>query len=210
MTITEDSSKHPLWYSLAALAAILPAIGTALAVRGVIKVFEGMAQTGSGGVGTVAIGLYEANWPLIIAVALAAILAGGLAVTVLRNPPAFPGLLLSLAPVLGCAPALVLWKVESLTLEVIDPSSTAGMGSVADVSQHISRLVIASFGGSAAVIFIVIGIFAFSLARRPRSTDSPLPPVAVWAVMTLLLLGLAATFYMRSAYLYQVGQTGQL
>src|SRR5688572_8921410 len=74
MAITEDSSKRPLWYSLAALAAILPAMGTALAVRGVIKVFEGMARTGSGGVGTVAIGLYEANWPLIIAAALAAVL----------------------------------------------------------------------------------------------------------------------------------------
>lgn len=206
MAVTEDSSKRPLWNSIAALAALLPAIGTALAVRGVIKVFEGMAQTGSGGIGTAAVGLYESNRPLVIAAALAAALAGGFAVIVLRNPRAFPGLLLSLAPVLGCVPALLLWMLESLTLEVLDPGAT---GSVADVSQRIAGLVTASFAGAVAVILIVTGIFALSLAR-PRSTEPALPPAAIWAVMSVLLLGLAAAFYMRSSYLYQVGQTGQL
>jgi hypothetical protein len=201
-----ESSMRPLWHSIAAFAAILPAIGAALAVRGVIKAFERMAETGSGGVGTAAIGMYEANRPLIIAAAVAAALAGWLAATVLRKPRAFPGLLLSLTPVLGCIPALLLWMVESLILKVIAPDAA---GSVADVSQRIGNLLTASFMGAMIVIAIVIAIFAVSLAR-PRSTDSALPPVAVWGALSVLLIGLAAAFYMRSSYLYQVALTGQL
>jgi hypothetical protein len=208
-SVPVESSKRPLWNSVAALAAILPAAGAALAVRGVINVFQGMAQTGSGGVGTVAIGLYEANRPLIAAAVAAAILAGCLTVAVLRKPRAFPGLLLSLAPVLACVPALLLWILESFTLAVIDPAATGSAASIGETSQRMSNLVIASFGAAIVVIPIVIVAFAISLAR-PRSTDSALPPAAVWAAMTVLLLGLAVAFYMRSSYLYQVGMTGQL
>ncbi len=209
MVEAEVRSKSPLWYSIAALAAILPAIGTAVATRGVINAFRGIALTGSGGVGTVSVGLYEANRPLIVAAVAAAALAGWLAVVVLRKPQAFPGLPLSLAPLLALVPAFFLWMVESSILEVIDPNATGSATDVADVSQRLARLVTASFGGAIAVIAIAIVVFVVSLTRS-RPTDSALPPVAVWAAVTVLLIGLAAAFYMRSSYLYQVGQTGQL
>jgi hypothetical protein len=213
MVEAEVRSKSSLWYSIAALAAILPAIGTAVATRGVINAFRGIALTGSGGVGTVSVGLYEANRPLIVAAVAAAALAAWLAVVVLRKPQAFPGLPLSLAPLLALVPAFFLWMVESSILEVIDPNATGGSATdVADVSQRLARLVTASFGGAIAVIAIAIVLFVVSLTRS-RPTDSalpPLPPAAVWATVTVLLIGLAAAFYMRSSYLYQVGQTGQL
>lgn len=199
------TSTRPLWHALAALAAILPAAGAAFATRGVINTFSGMAETGSGGVGTAAIGMYEANRPLIVAAALAAALACCLAVVVRRKPGAFPGLLLSLAPLLACVPALHLWMTESYVLDVLAGGVT---GSVADASQHISQLVTASFGAAVVVIPVVMAAFAVSLAR-PKST-SALPPVAVWAVMAALLAGLAILFYVRSSYLYQAALTGQL
>ena len=205
-TTSAERTIRPLWQTLAALASVLPAAGAALAVRGVIRTFEGMALTGSGGVGTTAMGLYEANRPLLVAAAAAAILAGWLAAVVLRKPREFPGLLLSLGPVLACVPALLLWMLESFILGVIDPGAT---GSVADASRRASMLLTASFGSAIVVIAIVVSIFALSLAR-PRPRDSALPPVAVWAAMTVLLLGIAVAFYMRSSYLYQVAMTGQL
>ena len=208
-SIPAESSNRLLWRALAALAAVLPAAGAALAVRGVMNVFQGMALTGSGGVGAVSAGLYEANRPLIVAAVAAAILAGWLTVAVLRNPRSFPGLPLSFAPVLACVPALLLWMVESFTLAVIDPHATGSAASIGEESQRLSTLVIASFGSAVAVVLIVSAIFAVSLAR-PRSRDSSLPPAAVWAAMTVLLLGLAVAFYMRSSYLHQVGMTGQL
>ncbi|MEA2562036.1 MAG: hypothetical protein QOH06_3540 [Acidobacteriota bacterium] len=207
--VEAEIPRGPLWHIVAAFAAVLPAAGAALAVRGVMNVFQGMALTGSGGVGAVAAGLYEANRPLIAAAAVAAILAGWLTVAVLRKPWAFPGLPLSFAPVLACVPALLLWMVESFTLAVIDPHATGSAASIGEESQRLSNLVIASFGSAITVLLIVIAIFAVSLAR-PRSTDSSLPPAAVWAAMTVLLLGLAVAFYMRSSYLHQVGMTGQL
>ncbi len=209
MVEAEVPSKSPLWYYIAALAAILPAIGTAAALRGVINAFQEMTMTGSGGIGSAVAGMYEANRLLIVAAIAAAALAGWLAVTVLRKPQAFPGLLLSLAPVLGCVPAFFLWMVESTLLEVL---GTGRSTNIAEVSPRFAGLVVASFGGAIAVSAIVIVIFVVSLTRltRPRPTDSALPPAAVWATVTVLLIGLAAAFYMRSSYLYQVGQTGQL
>jgi hypothetical protein len=200
-----ETSMRPLWHAIAALAAILPAAGTALAVRGVISTFEGIAATGSGGVGTAAIGLYEANRFLIVAAVAAAVLAGWLTVTVRRKPQAFPGLLLSLVPVLACLPTFLLWLVESFILDVL-----AGRIPASDrVSQGIGRLLTMSFGSATVVIFLAVAGFAISLAR-PRSTGSALSPAAVWASMTVLLLALAAGFYMRSAYFYEVALTGQL
>jgi hypothetical protein len=202
------TSTRPLWHALAALAAILPAAGAAFATRGVINTFSGMAETGSGGIGTAAMGMYEANRPLVAAAALAAALACGLAVVLRRKPGAFPGLMLSLAPLLACVPALLLWMTESYVLDVLAGSVT---GSIADASQRISTLVTASFGSAVVVILVVIAAFAVSLARlaRPKSA-SALPPVAVWAVMAVLLAGLAILFYVRSSYLYQAALTGQL
>jgi hypothetical protein len=208
MVEAETSNPFP-WRALAALAAVLPAAGVVLAVRGVTNVFQGIAQTGSGGVGTVADGLYEANRPLIVAAAVAVLLAGWLTVAVLRKPWAFPGLPLSFAPAVACVPAVLLWMLESFILAVIDPRATGSAASIGDESQRLSNLVLASFLSAIVVILVVSAIFVASLVR-PRPRDFALPPAAVWAAMTVLLLGLAIAFYMRSSYFHQVGMTGQL
>jgi hypothetical protein len=204
-----ESSMRPLWHALAALASILPAAGGALATRGVINAFEGMALTGAGGVGTVSVGLYEANRPLLFAATAAAALAGCLAVVLVRRPQAFPGLLLSLAPVLACVPALLLWTAESFVLKVIAPGVEGTVSDASDASTRLAGLLIASFGIALVVIVLVMAVFAISLAR-PRSANPALPPAAVWAAMTVLLTIVVLAFYLRSSYLYQVGLTGQL
>src|SRR4051812_45602090 len=80
------SSDGLKWRLLSVVAAILPGFGAAYASRGVLNVFRGMALTGSGGVGTVSIGLYEANQPLIVAGIAAAVFSAALAVMVARKP----------------------------------------------------------------------------------------------------------------------------
>ena len=205
-----ETSMRPLWHAVAALAAFLPAAGAALATRGVINVFQGVAETGSGGVGTIAVGLYEANRPLIVAAVAAVVLAGLLSVAALRRrnqAGEFPGLWFSLlAPILACIPGLLLWTAEGFMIDVLANRVT---GPPENASQRLASLLIASFGAGILVILIVVAALVISLVR-PRPVDSTLPPAAVWIAMTVLLLGLAAMFYARSSYLYQVGQTGQL
>ncbi|HWM89446.1 MAG TPA: hypothetical protein VN493_01625 [Thermoanaerobaculia bacterium] len=205
-----ETSMRPLWHAVAALAAILPAAGAALATRGVINAFSEMAETGSGGIGTASIGIYEANRPLIVALVAATVLAGVLSVAALRarhRAEVFPGLWVSLpAPILACIPGLLLWTAEGFIIDVLADRVT---GSVGDVSQRLSSLLIASFGAGVLAALIAVTGFIISLARR-RSADATLTPAAVWVAMTVLLLGLAAMFYARSSYLYQAGQTGQL
>ena len=199
-----ETSKHPLWHIVAAFAAVLPAAGPVLATRGVIHAFRGMAETGSGGIGAVSMGMYEANRPLIVAALAAAVLAGSLAVVVLRKPQAFPGLALSLVPLLACVPALLLWFTEGFIVDVLAGDET---GPVGEISQRVATLLIASAGGAVLLIAVAFAALGISLAR-PRSGDPALPPVAVWTAMAVLLLGLAVLFYVRASFFYKAAFTG--
>ena len=201
-----ETSGRPLWHIAAAFAAVLPAAGAALATLGVINAFRGIAETGSGGIGTASAGIYEANRPLILAAVAAAALAGWLAARVLRKPQASPGLLLSLVPLLACAPALLLWITEGFVISVLAGEAT---GPVAEVSQRLAILLIASFGSAVLLIAVAFAALGISLARpRPGSAGSALRPAIVWAATAVLLLGIAALFYARSSFLHEAALTG--
>lgn len=203
-----ESSMPPVYAIAAAFAAIIPAAGTLLATRGVINAFRGMAVTGSGGIGAISAGLYEANQPVIISAVAGAALAGWLAFVALRKPQVSPGLLLSVVALAACAPALILWSVEGLSIDVLTGDAT---GSVAEISQRISFLLIASAGGAFLLVVVAFAALGISLARRrPRSADPALPPAAVWAATTVLFLVLAVLFYARSSVFHEAAVTGKL
>lgn len=196
------SSERLPWHALATLAALLPAVGAELAAQGVMDVFRGMAITGSGGLGTTLVGMSEANRPLLFTTVVAAALAAWLAVAVIRRPQraaAFPGLLLSLAPLLACVPALLLWRTERVIMEVLG----AETGPVGDASQRVANLLITSAGAPIVIIPIVFAVFAIALARRRPRSEPGLPPAAVWAAVTAILLGLAAALYTHSSQMFQ-------
>lgn len=203
-------SERLPWYAIATLTAVLPAAGAGMAIRGVVNTFRGMAVTGSGGNATIAVGLYESNRPLIAAAVVAAALAAWLWIAVVRRPEraeVFPGLLFSLAPVLACIPAVILWITESFALQVLRGVAT---GSIGEISQRMATLVTTGFAAAILIIPLVIAAFAIALARpRPR-TRPDLPPAAIWAAVTVLLAVVAIAFYLRTSYLREVAITGQL
>lgn len=197
---------------LAALAGILPAAGVAYAGRSVINVFQGMAIAGSGGIGAVAIGLYESNRPLVVAAIMATLLAASVASALLFRPGrsgAFPGVLLSvLVPVAACVPAFLLWSAEAFTIEIVAGRDSL---SVAAASSRLANLLTSSFLLSLALGGLVAVAAILSLLRsRPRPAASPRFHGAVWVATTLLLAAMAASFYLRSSYFYEVAMRGSL
>jgi hypothetical protein len=198
------------WPAAAALVAILPAAAAAYGARCVIKNFEDLALTGSGGVGTVAQGHAESNLLMIAAALVAALLAGFLAFAVAGKPAraaAFPAVWFSLlVPVLAWVPALLLWLAESYSLNVAGNGPGAA-GSIADAAQHLSNLLMGSVGAGIAVIAFAVGAFALSRTGTGRDARSC---AMAWVGAAVLLLGLAALFYMRSSYLQEVAMRGSL
>ena len=208
----EPAPEHRiLWTVLAALAGILPTFGVTYAARFIIKMFQSMAAVGSGGIGTVAIGLYEANRPLIVAAIAATLLAGSAAIVLLVRPRsggAFPGLLLSaLVPVAACVPAFLLWRVEAFTIDIVADRITLP---VATASTRLSTLLLASLFVSLALSGLLVLGSIISLVRSRPKAASPRILGVVWVVVTLLLAVVAVSFYVRSSYLYDVGMRGSL
>ena len=206
------SSERLPWYALATLAALLPAVGAELAVQRVTDVFRGMAITGSGGLGSTFMGISEANHPLLFTTVAAAVLSAWLGIAVIRKPQraaVYPGLLFSLAPLLACVPALLLWVTESSMLHVLQDQDTRA-STIGDTSQRIANLVIATAGAPAVIIPIVLAALAVALARRRPRTEPGLPPAVFWAAVTVVLLGIAAAFYVRSSNLSQAAFAGHL
>lgn len=213
--LPSDSAATPqrlLWHLVAMFAGLLPAVGSVWAARSVFRVFEQMAVSGSAGVATVAAGLYQANGPLIISGAIATLLASLICLFALRRPThaaSFPGLPLScLVTGAACIPALLLWRAESFTLDVV--ANRVGTGVVQAVS-HLSTLIMASFClGLALAILVVVTTLVAASRSRTRSAGYPRVRVAVWAVNTLLLAALVLSFYARSTALYEAALRGSL
>jgi hypothetical protein len=198
------------WRAAAALAAILPAAGAGYGARCVIRNFEDLALTASGGVGTVAQGHAESNLLLIAAALVAALLAGFLAFAVARKPAraaAFPAVWFSLlVPVLAWVPALLLWSAESYSLNIAG-NGPGATGSIAEASQHLANLLMGTAGAALAAIAFAVGTFALSRTGTGRDARSC---AMAWAGAAALLLGLAVLFYMRSSYLQEVAMRGSL
>lgn len=213
--LPSDSAATPqrlLWNLVAMFAGLLPAVASAWAAWSVFRVFQLMAASGSAGVATVAAGLYQANGPLIIAGAIATLLASLICIFALRGPTraaSCPGLPLSfLVTGASCFPALLLWRAESFTLDVVAGRVRTA---VVDAVSHLSTLVMTSFFlGLALATLVVVTTLVAALRFRTPSPGSPRVRAAVWAVNTLLLAALALSFYARSAALYDAALRGSL
>jgi len=208
---TPSTSRPAPWRAAASLVAIIPAAGAALGAQSVFKAFREMAEAGLGGVRPVATAVNQANPFLIAAILAAAVIAGCLAVALVRKPAraaALPGLPFSiLLPVLACAPAFLVWAAESYPLDFL--ANRVKVASVAEGSQHLENLLIGAI--ALALVVIVISLAAFARSRTvSRAVADVRTRAAVWAGAAILLLGLAVAFSMRYSYLVEAALRGRL
>jgi hypothetical protein len=202
---------HVLWRACAALVGILPATGAAYGARSVLVFFRSLAVAGSVGAGTVAAGLYEANRPVLILTLAGTLFAAVLSAAWLAKPEKsrdFPCVLLSaLAVWVACVPILLLWRAETLTIDV-----TAGRVamSVSEASTQLSFLLLAgSFGSLILLVLLLVAAGFFIVWGRPLLATTPRLNAAVWIVATFLLATLAYLLYARSSYLQAVTLRGR-
>jgi hypothetical protein len=211
------------------LALLAWSFGLAASVQHLINIFHGMAQTGSGGYGTVAAGLGESEGALLLGLlpALLALVAGLLFArggTV--NIPAGaeprldlkPWILVSLTLLSILVAALsvhTLWLhqlVASIVLPV--PSGTAnphGAVDVAATSQRLSRHIMglgllahAAILGSAGLILALFLSGTRALAPRQSSRGR-----ALAAILLVLCLIATVVVWRQYAGFYESAMTGQ-
>jgi len=195
----------------ALLVAIIPAAGAALGAQSVMKVFREMAEAGLGGVVSVSIAVNQANPPLIAGALAAAVIAGCLAVALIRRPERaapLPGLPFSiLLSVLACGPALLLWAIESYSLDFL--ANRVKVASVAEGAQHLENLLIGAI--ALALVVIVISLAALARSRAvSRVVGNARARAVAWAGAAVLWLALAAAFSMRYSYLVEAALRGRL
>lgn len=208
------STSHPAkWRAAAALVVILPAAGAAIGARSVLNAFREMAIAGRGGVEAVSTAIFEAHPPLIAAVLAAALIAGAMAFGLARKPARaaeFPGMAASLVvPVLAGVPTLFLWAAESYPLDFL-AGRIAGP-TVAQAAEHLESLLNGTMVLAIAAIGIAVIAWRHSLnASRAGQAVRTWPLVSAWAGAAVLLVCLAAAFYMRSSYLVEAALRGRL
>ncbi len=208
---TQSSAADRLkWRLLSVVAAILPGFGAAYASRRVIGVFEELA-TGSGGVGSVFMGLYESNRPVIMAGVAATVFSTAIALMVARKAErawVLPGPIFSvLIALASCVPALLLWNAESFTIKVICNQVT---GPAADASQYISTLLIATVacGFWLPLLLVVAASISRLFPPRPQTAASVRVRILTWAFLAILAAGITTAFFVRSSAFHEAAQVG--
>jgi hypothetical protein len=182
----------------ASLVAVLPVLTTIYAAWGITNLFRGMTNAETAGAAAVLGGLSFFNRPLIIALAISALLAFAMAVVLALKPElrlASVGLPFSFGvPILAATPAMFLWITEATTLDVISGKVTESPVSVA---QTISTLLFIAFGSSLLMqgIILTCAIVSLCIPVRKRTDALSLRRPFAWAVSGMLLLVFAAAYF---------------
>jgi len=182
----------------ASLVAALPVLTTIYAAYGVTALFRSMTDAESASASRVLGGLHFFNRPLIIALAVSALLAFATAVVLAIKPKlraASVGLPFSFGvPILATLPAVFLWITETTTMDVLTGKVTE---SPASVAQTISTLLFVALGSSLLMQGVIFVCAIVSLCIPVRKRTDPLSsrrPFA-WAVSGMLLLVFATAYF---------------
>jgi hypothetical protein len=185
-----------------------PALAAALAARRVTNAFGSLAEVGGSASEVVSLGLYQANRPLVAAIALSGLITLGFGVVQFagsRRRLTSTWLLLA-AMLTGVAllPSLFLWSAESITTAVV--IDQVG-GSSERAAERLAALLKASTVGG----FVIAPLaFTFTLIAgrvTPRSGPSRLQGLT-WLLAGAALALLAVLFHLRSASLVDTAMSG--
>jgi hypothetical protein len=188
-----------IFCGLASLVAIVPALAAAITAFRLSRFFAGLRNAESAGSAVVTSNLHVLNTPLVVLLGASAFLAFLIALVLAVDPKyrlAAVGLPFSIGiPLIPAIPALLLWSVETTTLEILSGRLTGG--SVQEMAQRISMLLMGTmiFGLLAVGITFVCAVVSLCLPVRRRTEALSLRRAFVWAVTGVLFLVFAGAYF---------------
>ena len=187
-----------LYCGLASLVAVLPPIAAAIASYRVTSVFRNLRNAEDIGSAQILIQIDIFNTPLVIALAVAAVLALGIALLLTLDPrrkASSVGLPFSIAvPIIGAVPGLLLWFAETTVIDILTGKFPSGP--VATVAATISFLLFCTIAWGPIAVGAAVLCSIVSLCIPADRRTEPLSPrrAFVWAVTGTLLLGFAGGY----------------
>jgi hypothetical protein len=183
---------------VASLVAVIPALTAAFTAFRVSRMYAGLRNAETAGSEHITSSLDVFNTPLVIALGASALLAFAIALILAVDPKrrlAAVGLPFSIGiPLIAAAPALLLWSVETTTLDIL--SGRLNSGPVEVVAQNIAlKLMGAIVSGVFAVgVAFVCSLVSLFIPVSKRTDAFSLRRAFVWAVTGVLLLVFAGAY----------------
>ena len=188
-----------LFAGLASLVAIIPALTAAFTAFRVTRFYASMTNAENTASAHVMSNLDLFNTPMVVALGIAALLAFVIALILAVEPKrqlASVGVPFSIGiPLVASIPALLLWSVETTTLDLLSGKLTGG--SVAEVAQRISLLLMAAmvWGLLAVGVTFACSVVSLCIPVSKRTDPLSLRRAFVWAVTGVLLLVFAGAYF---------------
>ena len=188
-----------LFAGLASLVAIIPALTAAFTAFRVTRFYASMTSAEHTGRAYVTSSLDLFNTPMVVALGIAALLAFIIALILAVEPKrqlASVGVPFSIGiPVVASIPALLLWSVETTTLDLLSGKLVGG--SVEEVAQRISLLLMAAmvWGLLAVGVTCACAVVSLFIPVSKRTDPLSLRRAFVWAVIGVLLLVFAGAYF---------------
>lgn len=182
----------------ASLVAAIPTVTTVFAAWQVTGLFRSMTDAENARAERILGYLHIFNLPLIIALCIAAVLAFALAIVLFtkeRYRPAAVGLPFSIGvPLLAVTPAIFLWRVESMTIDLL---SGRLRGPVVSTAQTISTLLFTAWGSAFLVqgVILICAVVSLCIPVRLRSDPSSFNRPFIWSVVGVLFLFFAFAYF---------------
>ena len=183
---------------------VIAMLGAAVSAIFLTRVIEAMRNAESAGIAAVARGMAAADLAIIIALCLAVFVGFiGIVVIVIRafmstTTAAPSGWFFLLTGGLSLVPLLLLWKAQSILVEVLMGGNVSLAASTIQLCLTLTLVTSAAF----ALIILVASLVPLPSILRSKRTYAP---IMVLVLMELALIGIAVAFQMRASWLYQVG-----
>ncbi len=182
--------------------------GAALGSVMIVRTFQGMRNAETAGIAAVAGGLAEASQTMAVALYLA-IFFGFIAlalmmVRALTSPAtASPtGWFFLITGGLAFIPIGLLWKAESLIVQVLLPGSQNVATAAATIQMYLTMTTI-----TAAILCLVVLVAALVPAPVVLRAKRTYGPVVGVLLIQLALIGIAVAFQLRASWLFHVRMT---
>jgi len=214
MTPPESGEGRAIPLRVSILSRLVPAFSYAIpaASAGVsaillMGVMRAMRFAESSGVAAVAGGMTEANLPVLIGLYLAAfvgvigIVVGVIRLLVPTTTASAPAWFFPSAGLVGLVPVAMVWRVESLLIQVI--SAARGSFGLEALAPRIDLSLTIAMVGAVACVLLLLAASLLPLPFSPRSRPR-YASLVLLVIVELVLIAAAVAFQVRTSWLHQV------
>lgn len=183
----------------ASLVAVIPCLVTTYAAMGITNLFRSLTSAEDATGASVLNNIHVFNRPLVIALAISALLSFVTALVLATNEKlrmAAVGFPFSIGvPIIAATPALFLWFAETTIIDVMTGKIIDAP--VSDVAQNISNLLFAASGLGllAQGAVFICSVISLCIPVRKRNDPSSLGRAFTWAVSGIVLLVFAGAYF---------------